>query len=102
MYVVLLHYTAPEHQVDEALPEHSHWVSRHYDAGDFIVAGRRQNHDGAVIIARAMSRGQLDAILATDPFATRHLVRHEVIEFNVKRTIPELVKYADAVSTGQE
>lgn len=101
MYVVLLHYTAPENEVDEALPGHSDWVSRHYDAGDFIVAGRRQNHDGAVIIARAMSRGQLDAILATDPFARRHLVRHEVIEFNARRTIPELVKYTDAASVGE-
>ena len=102
MYVVLLHYTAPENQVDEALPEHSEWVSRHYDAGDFIVAGRRQDHDGAVIIARAMSRGKLDAILATDPFATRNLVRHEVFEFAARRAIPELVQYTDPVSSPAE
>lgn len=95
MYVVLVQYKAPDADVDIALPDHSEWISRHYDAGDFIAAGRRASHGGGVIIARAMPRGRLDAILATDPFTLRKLVRHEVIEFRALCTIPELAKYAD-------
>lgn len=95
MYVVLVQYKAPEVDIDIALPDHSEWISRHYDAGDFIAAGRRAAHGGGVIIARAMPRGRLDAILATDPFALRKLVRHEVIEFRARYTIPELAEYAD-------
>jgi uncharacterized protein YciI len=95
MYVVLLEHKAPRADIDAELPDHSEWIAQHYDAGDFIAAGRRDAQNGDVIIARAMSRGRLEAILATDPFALRKLVKHEVIEFRALRTIPELAKYAD-------
>ena len=51
-----------------------------------------------MIIARAMSRGRLDAILATDPFLLHKLARYDVIEFQARRTIPELAKYADPLT----
>jgi uncharacterized protein YciI len=99
MFVVLLQYTAPESDIDAQLVDHYEWVTRHYDSGDFIAAGHQIPRSGAVIIARAMLRGRLDAILATDPFALHKLVRYEVIEFQAHRTIPELAKYADPLST---
>ncbi|RRO15557.1 hypothetical protein EIL87_16125 [Saccharopolyspora rhizosphaerae] len=99
MFVVLLNYTAPESDIDANLVDHYEWVSQHYDAGDFIAAGHRHPRNGAVIIARAMSRGRLDAILATDPFALHKLARYEVIEFHALRTIPELAAYADPLPT---
>ncbi len=103
MYVVLQHYTAPLADVDALLPDHSEWISQHYDSGDFIAAGRRHPRTGGVIIARAMSRGKLDAILATDPFALHKVARQEVIEFQALHTIPELAQYADHLaSTGGE
>lgn len=98
MYVVMLEYTAPESKIDAALVDHSEWIAQHYDNGDFIAAGNRRPRTGGVIIARAMPRGRLDAILATDPFALRRLVRHQVIEFQALRTVPELAKYADQLS----
>lgn len=102
MYVVLLHYTAPLADIDTALAKHSEWISRHYEAGDFIAAGRRHPRTGGVIIARAMSRGRLDAILATDPFSVRRLANYEVIEFQALHTIPELAKYADHLAAAGE
>ncbi len=99
MFVVLLQYTAPESDIDAQLVDHYEWVTQHYDAGDFIAAGHRHPRNGAVIIASAMSRGRLDAILATDPFALHKLVRYEVVEFQALRTIPELAAYADPLTT---
>lgn len=98
MFVVLLQYTAPESDIDAQLVDHYEWVTRHYDDGDFIAAGHRHPRSGAVIIARAMPRGRLDAILATDPFALHKLVKYEVIEFQARRTIPELAQYADPLT----
>ncbi|GAA4841354.1 YciI family protein [Saccharopolyspora rosea] len=98
MFVVLLEYTAPESDIDGRLVDHYEWITRHYDAGDFIAAGHRHPRNGAVIIARAMSRGRLDAILATDPFLLHKLARYDVIEFQARRTIPELAKYADPLT----
>jgi uncharacterized protein YciI len=98
----MLNYTAPLADVDNALAQHSEWISSHYDAGDFIAAGRRHPHTGGVIIARAMPRGRLDAILATDPFSVRRLASYEVIEFQALKTIPELAKYADHLAPVSE
>lgn len=96
MYVVMLHCTAPPEEATFILPEHSAWINQRYEAGDFIAAGlRHPREDGSVLITRAMSRGQLDAILATDPLALRHMVRPQVIEFQALRTVPEMAKYAD-------
>ena len=102
MFVVLLEYTAPVSEIDAQLVDHYEWITRHYDAGDFIAAGHRQPRNGAVIISRAMPRGKLDAILATDPFALHKLVRHDVIEFQALRTIPELAAYADQLTNVTE
>ena len=98
MYVVELNYTAPDKDIDEALPDHFDWLTEHYESGDFLVAGHRRPRTGAVIIARAMSRGRLDAILATAPFVARKLARYEVIDFQALRTVPEMAKYADTLT----
>ncbi|QUH00259.1 hypothetical protein HUO13_05030 [Saccharopolyspora erythraea] len=102
MYVVLLNYTAPQADIDAWLVDHYEWVTQHYDAGDFIATGHRRPMAGAVIIARAMPRGRLEAILATDPFALHKLTRHEVIEFQALRTVPELARYADPLAPAGE
>jgi hypothetical protein len=51
-----------------------------------------------VIITRPMSRGKLDAILASDPFSVQHLAQYEVIEFSPTKTAPELRQINEAVA----
>ncbi|GAA2775790.1 YciI family protein [Saccharopolyspora taberi] len=96
----MLHYTAPAEEVNLVLPDHSNWINRHYQSGDFIIEGRRSPRPGSVIIACDMARGRLDAILATDPLVREHLVRPEVITFEALRTVPELARYADRLAGG--
>ncbi|GDY29958.1 YciI family protein [Gandjariella thermophila] len=98
MYVVLLTYTAPPADIDRALPDHVDWLTRQYEAGYFLVSGRRNPRTGGVIVARPMSRMKLDAILATDPFAMGELARYEVIEFRATRTAPELATLREPLS----
>lgn len=99
MYVVLLHYTVPVEEADLILPDHFEWVGRHYRSGDFIAEGRCPARDEcSIVIARGMPRGQLEAILATDPLARQRMVRSEVLEFQALRTIPELAYYADRLT----
>lgn len=98
MYVVLLNYTAPIEEIDLSLPEHAEWLAKQYEHGHFLASGRRNPRIGGVIISRPMSRGKLDAILASDPFAARHLARYEVIEFTPTKTAPELRTLNEAVA----
>lgn len=96
MYVVLLDYTAPLEEIDYLLPDHVAWLERQYQAGYFLVSGRKRPRTGSVIITRAMPRAKLTALLATDPFALRKLVHHEVIDFQATRTIHALTEYNEA------
>lgn len=98
MYVVLLTYTAPLEEVDYALPDHAKWLDKHFQAGEFLAAGRRNPRNGGVIITRPMARGKLDAILATDPFSVGHLAKYEVVEFSATRTAPEVRLLNEAVA----
>jgi uncharacterized protein YciI len=98
MYVVLLNYVAPLEEVDYMLPDHAKWLEKHFQAGEFLTAGRRNPRTGGVIITRPMLRGKLDAILATDPFAMHHLATYDVIEFSATRTAPEMRLVNEAIA----
>lgn len=100
MFVVLCTYTAPIEEIDLSLPDHAEWLARHFDAGDFLLSGRREPRVGFVILARPMPKGRLDAMLAGDPLARRHLVHYEVIEFCATRTARELNWMNEALVSG--
>ncbi|MEU3273444.1 YciI family protein [Saccharomonospora sp. NPDC006951] len=97
MYVVLLTYTAPRQELDYVLPDHVKWVEKQYDHSYFIASGRRDLHLGEVMITRPMTRGKLDAVLATDPLVLAHYAHYEVVEFSATRTCPELRLLNEAV-----
>jgi uncharacterized protein YciI len=98
MYVVLLTYTAPLEEVDYVLPDHAKWLDKHFQSGEFLASGRRNPSTGGVILVRPMPRGKLDAVLASDPFAIRHLAAYEVLEFAATRTAPELRLINEAIA----
>ncbi|SFK48251.1 Uncharacterized conserved protein YciI, contains a putative active-site phosphohistidine [Amycolatopsis sacchari] len=97
MYVVLLTFTAPMEEVDYALPDHAKWLEKHFQAGEFLAAGRCNPREGGVILTRPMSRAKLEAILCLDPFALQHLATYEIVEFAATRTAPELSALNEAV-----
>ena len=98
MFIVLLKYVAPLEQIDYALPDHRAWVEQQYERGLFLASGRQVPRVGGVIITRPMPRGKLEALLATDPWASQNLVKYEITEFEATRTAPELVKLNEAVA----
>lgn len=99
MFIVLLTYTAPREEIDYLLPDHVDWLTKQYDAGLFLASGRRPTGEGHVIITRAMPRGRLEALLATDPFDVNHFVRHDVVEFRATRTAPGLSRINEALAS---
>ncbi len=85
MYVITLTYTASLDRIDDALEAHRAFLGRHFDSGVFIAAGPKVPRDGGIILASAIERAQLDAILASDPFAQQQLAKYDVTEFNATR-----------------
>src|SRR4051794_22506692 len=88
MFVLLLTYTAPLAEVDALMRRHMAWLDEHYDAGRFLVSGRRIPRTGGVILARGGDRAEIEAIAASDPFVTGGVAACEVIEFRASQTAP--------------
>lgn len=99
MYIALLTYTAPETEVDYALPDHSDWVRKQFTKGLFLVCGKGNGSADHVILVRSVLRGKLDAVLASDPFVVQRLARYDVIEFTATRTAQELLAINEAIAS---
>ena len=90
MFVVTLTYAVEPARVQAASDAHLAWVDRQFDAGVFVASGRSVPRTGGVIMARGVSREELDRLLATDPFAEQALATYDVKEFEPRRAAPGL------------
>jgi uncharacterized protein YciI len=90
MYIVLLHYVKPLEVIDSLIPAHVAYLEEQYQAGVFVASGRRIPRTGGVILARAATRADLDAILVQDPFAQHAAATYEVVEFSPSKSSPDL------------
>jgi uncharacterized protein YciI len=86
MFVLLLTYLKPLPEVDVLMREHVAWLDEQYDAGRFVVSGRRIPRTGGVILARGDDREEVEALAATDPFVSGGVASCEVIQFRASQT----------------
>ena len=91
MFILLLSYIKPIEEVDGLMREHVAWLRRHFDAGRFVVSGRRIPRTGGVIVARGDDRDEIEAIAACDPFVTGGVATCEVIQFRASQTADDFV-----------
>jgi uncharacterized protein YciI len=91
VFVLLLTYVKPPAEVDALMRDHMAWLNEHYNAGRFIVSGRRIPRTGGVIVARGDDRGEIEALAASDPFVSGGAATCEVIQFRASQSAPDLV-----------
>ena len=91
MFIVSLTYTCDIKQIEHHLAAHIEYLEHQYEAGNFLISGRKNPRIGGVIIAIANSVKELQVILATDPFKINNLADYEITEFIPSKTTPELV-----------
>jgi uncharacterized protein YciI len=89
MFVLLLSYIGPIEEVDALMREHVAWLNEHYDAGRFVVSGRRVPRTGGVIVARGDDRDEIERIAASDPFVAGGVATCEIIQFRASQTAEE-------------
>jgi uncharacterized protein YciI len=90
MFLIDVRYRVPLERVDQALADHVAFLQENYARGIFVLSGRKVPRSGGIILARNVGRVELDAILATDPFAQQGLATYEVTEFVASMTAPGL------------
>lgn len=81
MFVVLLTYTQPLEAVDALVPAHREFLQQMYQAGTFLLSGRKEPRDGGVILANASSLHELQSAIAQDPFQIHGVASYQVIQF---------------------
>jgi uncharacterized protein YciI len=85
VFVLLLTYVKPLEEVDGLMREHISWLDEHYEAGRFVVSGRRIPRTGGVIVARGDDLEEIEAIAAGDPFVRGGVATCEVIAFRASQ-----------------
>jgi uncharacterized protein YciI len=81
MFIVLLHYVQPLAEIEKYLQEHRNFLEKNYAAGHFLASGAQVPRTGGVILAKNLSREELDVVLNDDPFHREQLATYQIIEF---------------------
>jgi uncharacterized protein YciI len=87
MFVLISRYLKPLDTVDAWLPEHRAFLDRHYSAHHVLTSGPQSPRNGGVIVTHDITREQVDAMLAEDPFVREGVAEYQVIEFKPSRPV---------------
>jgi uncharacterized protein YciI len=85
MFVIELTYKAALADIDANMTAHVRFLKKYYEAGNFLVSGRKIPRDGGIIIAVGEDREQVEAIAREDPFYTRGLADVRIIQFRASQ-----------------
>jgi uncharacterized protein YciI len=90
MFVIELTYKAPLAEIDAHMADHMVFLNRQYEAGTFLVSGRKIPRDGGIILAVGESRERIEGLIAQDPFVARGLADARVIEFRASQRAEDI------------
>ncbi len=89
MFVILFTHLKPLVEVNKFLQAHFSFLDHAYAKGVYVLSGRREPRNGAVILARSESRQALVALLEEDPFIKEGMAQFEIYEFIPGRSSEE-------------
>jgi uncharacterized protein YciI len=93
MFVILLKYVKPLEEVQAATPAHREFLGRYYENGTFIVSGRQKPPVGGVILCKASTREEVEAITHQDPFYIQGIAEYTIIEFDPVKYAPDFAPF---------
>lgn len=90
IFIASLSYTVPIERIDAVLADHLAWLKAGHEAGHFLAWGPREPRNGGLILARAATRAEAQALLESDPVLLHELATCEIIEWNPRFIGPGL------------
>ncbi|AIY39411.1 hypothetical protein LT85_0251 [Collimonas arenae] len=97
MYILNISYSQAPAAVQPYIPSHGAWVKQHIDDGSFLFAGPKKSGLGGMILASAMPKPALLALLAGDSYVQADVADYQIAEFDCKiaaRTLESLLSAA--------
>ena len=92
MFVIELSYKVDLAQIDAHMTEHVAFLRKNYDAGTFVMSGRKVPREGGIILAVGHDRDAIDALIRQDPFVARGLADYRLIEFRASQRANDVPK----------
>ena len=92
MFVIELIYKVELAQIDAAMKPHMAFLKKHYDAGTFVMSGRKVPRDGGIILAAGTDPDAIEQIVREDPFVARGLADYRIIQFRVSQRAADVPK----------
>lgn len=86
MFVIVLRYGDDRDKAQSLSEGHIAWLGRGFDSGNVLLAGMIEPRDGGVLFAHGLSRTEVEAYVAEDPFVANCIVTAEIIEVIPGRT----------------
>ena len=96
MFVVSVNYVESLDKIDSLLEEHVEFLKMQFEKQVFIASGRKVPRTGGVIIAKASSKDELEAILKQDPFYKNGVAEYEITEFVASMVLPEFASLKES------
>jgi uncharacterized protein YciI len=96
MFVIELVYKADLSEIDAHMKAHMRFLKKYYDAGNFLVSGRKIPREGGVILAVGKSRQDVEVIVKEDPFVQRGLAEYRIIEFRASQRAADIPKRVES------
>lgn len=81
MFIFILTYQQPLDEVEKYLDAHKAYLDRNYEAGNFLVSGRRNPRTGGVILCKAADKETAGKMMQEDPFYIHGIAAYDLIEF---------------------
>ena len=92
MFVIELVYKVDLPQIDARMKAHVNFLQKHYDAGTFVLSGRKVPRDGGIIIATGTDKDAIEAIMREDPFVAHGLAEYRIIQFRASQRASDVPK----------
>lgn len=89
LLIIDIEYVVELSEVDRHIDGHMTFIRENFDAGRFLLSGRKEPRTGGVIIARG-DRAEIEAVIEADPFKRHGVAEYTVTEFIPTSTAPEL------------
>lgn len=85
-FVVEVTYTIPAEQFGDLTAQHRAFLDQGFERGMLLCAGPMEPRTGGMIVARAESLADLQALFANDPYIVNNVATYRYIEFHpIKR-----------------
>jgi uncharacterized protein YciI len=95
MFVIDLKYIVSLEELDSHMAAHVKYLQKYYKKNIFVASGRKVPRTGGIILALAESIGELQEIIAEDPFYKYNLAEYDITQFltsQYHRDLKNLVK----------